>query len=59
MKKIGDTIIIRSALSIDGKFECRVNNIEKGYIHANPVNPDGSESGVEMVIPVDSNDIIA
>lgn len=60
MKKIGDTIIIKSALSPDGKFECVVNNISKGgYIHANPINPDGSLSSVELIVPVDSKEIVS
>lgn len=59
MKKIGDTVIIKSALSIDGKFECVVNNIDRGYIHANPINPDGTASAIELVVPIDSSEIIS
>lgn len=59
MKNIGDIIIIKSALSPDGKFECRVNNVDKGYIHANPINPDGSSSSVELVVPVNSKEIVS
>ena len=59
MKKIGDTIIIKSELSIDGKFEFVVYNIDNGYIHANPINPDGTASSVELVVPVDSSAIIS
>lgn len=58
MKKMGDIIIIKSEISPDGKFECRVNNIDRGYIHAYVINPDGSSSSVEIVVPVDSEAII-
>lgn len=58
MKKMGDIIIIKSEISPDGKFECRVNNIDRGYIHAYVINLDGSSSSVEIVIPVDSEAII-
>lgn len=58
MKK-GDTIIIKSELSADGKIECSVNNIDKGYIHANPIHPDGTLSPIELVVPINSNKIIS
>lgn len=58
MKKIGDTIIIKTELSADGKIECVVNNADKGYIHANPIHPDGTLSPIELVVPVDSKEII-
>lgn len=59
MKKIGDTILIKSPLSTDGKFECKVNNVDKGYIHANLIHPDGSASLIELIVPVNSKEIIS
>ena len=58
MKKVGDAIIIKTVLSADGKIECVVNNIEKGFIHANPIHPDGSLSPIELVVPINSDEII-
>ena len=36
----------------------RPSNIDRGYIHAYVINPDGSSSSVEIVVPVDSEAII-
>lgn len=59
MKKKGDIIIIKSGLSADGKFECVVNNVDRGYIHANPINPDGTLSPMELIVPINSSEIIS
>lgn len=59
MKKKGDTIIIKTALSEDGKIECVVNDIDDGYIYANPIYQDGSVSSIELVVPMDSKEIIS
>ncbi|MCM1223098.1 MAG: hypothetical protein NC548_52470 [Lachnospiraceae bacterium] len=56
--KIGDEITIHAYLSTDGKWKCRINSIEKGYIHANPIHDDGSLCCLEVVIPVNSQDIL-
>lgn len=59
MVKTGDYITIKTELSADGEIECIVNNIDKGYIHANPINPDGTISFLELVVPVNSDEIIS
>lgn len=57
--KIGDTIVIKTWLIDDGKIECVVNNIDKGYVHANPIHPDGTLSPIEIVVSVNSKDIVS
>lgn len=57
--KIGTIIRVKSALSIDGYFDCKVYRIEKEYIHANLIHPDGTLCCIEIVVPVDSEEIIS